>query len=462
MLDFRRIHFIGIGGSSMSALAMLASESGAWVSGSDREDSLMLKNLKSRGLNVYTGSNNSIVAQSDLVVYSGAIGDDDTELKFARTNRIRCMERKAFLALLAKECKNLIAFSGSHGKTTATAMLCYVFNHAGVGFKGHFGGIMSQGKCNYFNTGDDYFVTEACEYKRSFLALEPTVGVILNSDYDHPDTYRDTEEMYEAFRQFGEQSDVVLVEENSYKTLDMRKIENSRDKVYTFGLSEDADFRAVNISQKEGRFSFCVLFRGQKLTDVNLKVYGKHNVMNALAVIAVCRILWKNVKEAARLIESFEGVDRRFSIMGKCKSGARVIADYAHHPREICATIDTLRLMTKGRIVAVFEPHTYSRTKALMDDFAHCFFWTDELIILPTYSAREKRSDGYDGVDLACYINKGGECALYMDSYDKAREYLTEHTSPNDVILVLGAGSVYSLAQSLAQDGADSSSVETK
>lgn len=434
----------------MSALAMLASESGAWVSGSDREDSLTLQKLKDMGLNVYTGSNNSIVAQSDLVVYTGAIGDDDTELKFARTNRIRCMERKAFLALIAKECKSLIAISGSHGKTTTTAMLCYVLKCLRVGFKGHLGGIISQEHCNFINTGDDYFVTEACEYKRSFLALEPTVGVILNSDYDHPDTYPSKEDMYDAFRQFAEQSQVVVAEENTYKTLDLQRIEN-KDKIYTFGLGEDADFRAVNITQKDGKFSFTVLMRGQKLTDIHLNVYGKHNVLNALAVIAVSRIMWQNIREVAECIESFEGVDRRFSIMGKSQSGAKIIADYAHHPREICATIDTLRLMTKGRIVAVFEPHTYSRTKALLDDFAQCFFWTDELLILPTYSARETKNQGYDGIDLTCYINKRGECALYMDSYDKAYEYINEHTSKDDVVIVLGAGSVYSLAQKLVQ-----------
>lgn len=433
----------------MSALAMLASESGVWVSGSDREESPTLKKLQNLGIKAYAGSNNSVVANSDLVVYSSAVGDEDTELNFARTNKIRCMERKAFLALLSKECNSVIAVAGSHGKTTTTAMLCYVLKNLGIAFKGHLGGIISQENSNYINMGDDYFVTEACEYKKSFLALDPTIGVILNSDYDHPDTYPTKEDMYDAFRQFAEQSKVVLVEELTSKTLDMQKLENYRDKVYTFGLSENADFRAVNITQKDGRFSFSVMLRGQFLTDVHLKVYGKHNVLNALAVIAVCRLLWQNAKEVADCLEAFEGVERRFAIMGRCQSGARIIADYAHHPREICATIDTLRLMTKGRIVAVFEPHTYSRTKALLGDFAQCFFWTDELLILPTYSARETKNQGYDGVDLTCYINKRGECALYMDSYQKAYDYINEHTSKDDVVLVLGAGSVFSLAQKL-------------
>ena len=450
MLEFKKIHFIGIGGISMSALAMLASQSGAWVSGSDRNDSPVLRNLAKNGLKVYVGADNSAVAKSDLVVYSSAVGDNDTELKFARTNRIRCMERKAFLALMSKECKDCIAIAGSHGKSTATAMLCYAFKNLNIRFKGHVGGIMMSEKSNYIDTGNDYFVTEACEYKRSFLALDPTVGVILNCDYDHPDTYPSKEDMYEAFRQFANQSGTVLVEENAAQTLGLLSQENV-GRLYTFGMGEKADFRAVNITQNGGRFSFGVVFRGQKIAHISLKVYGKHNVMNALATVAVCRLLWRNAAEAARYIEEFEGVERRFCYMGRCLGGARIIADYAHHPSEISASVDTLRLMTKGRIVAIFEPHTYSRTKALLDEFAHCFFWTDELIILPAYSARENKEEGLDGIDLACYINQGGECALYMDSYEKAYDYIVKHTSYDDVVLVLGAGSVYSLAEKLTE-----------
>lgn len=451
MLEFRKIHFIGIGGISMSALAVLASQSGAWVSGSDRENSKTLERLGKCGLKVYVGHDNSVVAGCDLVVYSGAVGDDDPELKFARTNRIRCMERKAFLALMAKECNACVAIAGSHGKTTTTAMLCWILKNLGTAFRGHVGGIINGVGANYVDDGNDLFVTEACEYKRSFLALEPTVGVILNSAYDHPDTYPTKEDMYAAFRQFAEQSHVVLAEENCARTLGLYSIENGRDKVYTFGLDEKADFCAADIREERGRFSFTALFRGEAIAKVNLAVYGRHNVLNALACIAVCRILWQDAAQAGRYLADFKGVERRFEYMGKCASGADIIADYAHHPDEICSAVDTLRLMTKGRIVAVFEPHTYSRTKALLEEFSHCFFWTDELLILPAYSARENKEQGLDGVDLACYINKRGECALYMDDYDKAYDYIVRHTGGEDVVLVLGAGSVYSLAQRLAK-----------
>lgn len=453
MLEFRKIHFIGIGGISMSALAMLASQSGAWVSGSDREDSDVLRRLKANGLKVYVGSDNSVVATSDFVVYSGAIADGDTELYFARSNRIRCMERKAFLALLAKECKTCVAVAGSHGKTTVTAMLCWIFRGLGVSFKGHVGGIVSGFDSNWADFGNDCFVTEACEYKRSFLSLEPSVGVILNLAYDHPDTYPHKEDMYAAFKQFAEQSQTVLAEENCARTLDLYSVENGRDKVYTFGLGAQADFQARDIVEKRGRFSFSAYFRGERIARVCLGVYGKHNVLNALAAIAVMRLMWLDVSEGAKCLEEFRGVKRRFEYMGKCASGADVIADYAHHPDEIASSVDTLRLMTRGRIVAVFEPHTYSRTKALLEDFARCFFWTDELLILPTYSARETKEQGIDGVDLACRINQGGECALYMDDYDAAYDYIVRHTSCDDSVLVLGAGSVYSLAERLASSG---------
>ncbi len=451
MLNFSRIHFIGIGGISMSALAMLASESGVWVSGSDRSDSEILRKLKDYGINAYVGSNNSIVAKSELVVYSSAISDGDAELKFARNNKIRCMERKAFLALAASQCKSTIAIAGSHGKTTATAMLCHVAERIPLAFKGHIGGLIHGAGSNYIDTGSDYFITEACEYQRSFLALSPDIGVVLNSDYDHPDTYPDEQSMYDAFRQFVEQSRVAVVEEESYRRLELSKVADARDKIYTFGFGDMCDFRAVNLTQQDGKFTFDVFYEGGKLHNIALSLYGKHNVLNALAVFAAGYLLWLEVKEVARYIETFEGVERRFCECGKTESGAKVIVDYAHHPNEISATIDTVRLMTKGRIIVVFEPHTYSRTKALLKEFGECFYWADELIILPTYSAREGSEMGLDGSALSSYINSKGGGAVYMDDYRKACEYIQYDAKEKDVVLVLGAGSVNTLGAMLTQ-----------
>jgi len=447
MLTFNRIHFIGIGGISMSALAMLTSESGIWVSGSDRTDSDTLKRLRRYGIVAYVGSNNSVVAKSDLVVYSSAVNDDDVELKFARSNKIRCMERKAYLALISKECKSLIAISGSHGKTTATAMLCHVAENIPLAFKGHIGGLVNGEGSNFVNSGNDYFITEACEYQRSFLSLQPDIGVILNCDYDHPDTYPTIESMREAFSKFAEQCAIALIEENAAAELDLSRVDS--DKIYTFGLGQNADFRAVNIRQEGGKFSFDVTFEGQYLTDVSLNIFGKHNIFNALAVIGVCYLLWLDMREVKCYVQSFGGVQRRFTQIGRAKSGAKIIVDYAHHPKEISATVDTVRLMTKGRIVAVFEPHTFSRTKALLEEFGKCFYWADELIVLPTYSARENSEDGLDGFDLVNYLNSTGAGALYIDGYRKACEYLQANTTERDVVLVLGAGSVDALGEML-------------
>lgn len=433
----------------MSALAMLTSEAGVWVSGSDRADSPTLRRLAERGLNVYVGSNNSVVAGSDLVVYSSAVGDGDTELNFARRNKIRCMERKAYLAVLAEQCKSVIAVAGSHGKTTATAMLCHVAERIPLEFMGHVGGMINGEGSNYIDLGRDYFITEACEYQRSFLSLSPDIGVLLNSDYDHPDTYPDRESMDGAFRQFVEQSKVAVVEENCYKQLRLSALDNARDKIYTFGFGDDVDFRAVNLTQKDGRFVFDLVCDGGKIRNISLGLYGKHNVLNALAVIAVSYLIWLDLKEVVKYIESFEGVDRRFSVRGKLDSGAKVIVDYAHHPSEIAATIDTVRLMGKGKIIAVFEPHTYSRTKALLEEFGTCFYWADELIILPTYSAREDSSQGLSGADLAAYINARGEGALYLDDYDKVCEYIKATAKERDIVLILGAGSVDGLGDML-------------
>ncbi len=431
----------------MSALAMLTSEAGVWVSGSDRCDSEILQKLKRYGINAYVGSNNSVVSGSDLVVYTSAVGGDDAELKFARANKIRCMERKAYLALMAKTCKNLIAVAGSHGKTSSSAMLCHIFDKMALPFKGHVGGIINSVGANYIDTGNDYFITEACEYGRSFLALEPDIGVILNCDYDHPDTYPTKENMYEAFVKFAEHSKTVVIGEDAYDVLNLRSVD--RDKIYTFGFGEDAYFRAVNIQNDGGKFSFDALCDGKPIGKFTLDIYGRHNVLNALAVIAVCHLNWLDTEEVAKCISHFDGVDRRFTDCGRTPSGARVIVDYAHHPKEISATIDTVRLMTKGRIIAVFEPHTYSRTKALLGDFADSFYWVDDLIILPTYGARESQEEGIGGDVLARYINKNGDGALYMQDYESARDYIQGNATSRDVVVVLGAGSINKLGAML-------------
>ncbi|MDE6189763.1 MAG: UDP-N-acetylmuramate--L-alanine ligase, partial [Clostridia bacterium] len=387
------------------------------------------------------------------VVYLSAIGDSDPELHFARRNKIRCMERKAYLAVLASECKSVIAIAGSHGKTTTTAMLCHVAERIPLEFMGHVGGIINGEDSNFINTGRDYFITEACEYRRSFLSLNPDIGVLLNSDYDHPDTYPDRESMDEAFRQFVEQSKVAVVEEECFKRLRLSAIDNAKDKIYTFGFGDDADFRAVNVKHTDGKFSFDLVYDGGRVNNITTGLYGRHNILNALAVLAVSYLIWLDLKEAAALVEDFEGVDRRFSEKGKLNgNGARVIVDYAHHPNEIAATIDTVRLMGKGKIIAVFEPHTYSRTKALLEDFGHCFYWADELIILPTYSAREKSEQGLDGSDLAEYINTHGEGALYLESYEKVCEYVKRNAGERDIVLALGAGSIDKLGDMLVAD----------
>lgn len=433
----------------MSALAMLASEAGVWVSGSDRCDSETLQKLKEYGINAYVGSNNSVVSGSDLVVYTSAVGGDDSELKFARANKIRCMERKAYLALMAKSCKSVIAVAGSHGKTSVSAMLCHIFDKMALPFKGHVGGIIKSVGVNYIDTGNDYFITEACEYNRSFLSLEPDIGVILNCDYDHPDTYPTKESMFEAFVKFAEQSKTVIVGEEAFDTLNLHGVD--KDKVYTFGFGKDAYFRAVNIQNDEGKFSFDALCDGKSIGKFSLDIYGRHNVLNALAVIAVCHLNWLDMLEVAHCIGEFDGVDRRFTDCGNTPSGARVIVDYAHHPKEIAATIDTVRLMTKGRIIAVFEPHTYSRTKALLNEFADSFYWTDDLIILPTYGARESQEEGLGGDGLARYINKNGEGALYLQDYESAKEYIQSNSTARDVIVVLGAGSINLLGKMLIE-----------
>lgn len=442
--DYKAIHFIGIGGISMKTLAMLTHNLGVEVSGSDRVDSGAIAILRARGIDAYVGANTQKIEKCELVVYSSAIGMDDEELLFAHSKQIECLERKYFLAEVSKLCKKTVAIAGSHGKTTTTAMTCHILRLAEKKFIGHIGGDFYGKSFEDFCTGEDIFVTEACEYKQSFLCLSPSVSVVLNCDFDHPDSYENCQQLQQSFEDFlNNSSDFCVVGESCKEKF---VIEKER-KTLMFGYNFSCDYTAKNIVSDNGRYSYDLYKFGQFIGRIKLCVYGKFNILNSLAAVAICDVLQVPMAVILNGINCFFGVARRFECKGLSNSGARIIVDYAHHPEEIRQSIECAFNIVKEKLIVVFEPHTFSRTKALFDDFLTAFDKADNLIMLPTYSAREVEGQGVASIVLSKALEKRGIAAEYATSYGQAAELACNMSKNGDMILILGAGDIYKLAE---------------
>lgn len=445
LTDFRKVHFIGVAGVSMKVLALLCARAGMTVSGSDKSHSPVIETLCKNGVYAYTGSNTQVVEKADLVVYTACIPENDPELSYAREKRKTVMERKAFLALIEKTCKRTVAVAGTHGKTTATAMISGILKAQDVRFIGHIGGDLPGGAISLTDTGRDVFLTEACEYKRSFLSLNSDIAVILNIKFDHPDCYRDTDDLKAAFTQFARnvrKGGLIVVDYNLKDEFVLRDV-----KTVTFGFNAGCDYRADDVSYENGIYSFSLYRYSKFVGRYTTRVYGKHNILNALAALAVADGLGLDIVYAGKALAEFCGVSRRFECKGMLDGGARVIVDYAHHPDEIAAAIDTARVMTRGEITVFFEPHTFSRTKSMIDEFVDSFYWADEVIILPTYAAREECVEGGSAYDLYIKLKSRKTGCMYMEGYGAAADYIKTRLGKRGIILLLGAGTVDRVAE---------------
>lgn len=373
------------------------------------------------------------VKGANLVVFTGAISADNPELSAARENGVPTIERSEYLAAIAASFGRVIAIAGSHGKTTATALTAAAT--ACLNPTVHIGGEYAGGD------GNEYFITEACEFRRSFLMLAPDVGVILNADLDHTDCYKTEADAVEAFLAFGRRCRKLCVNGD-----DPRLGIDHPDKI-TFGLGENCDVRAVGLcADGENRYSFSLFCLGVNMGRLELSLVGRHNVYNALAAASVALGEGVSMSEIARAFVGFKGVARRMETLGYVR-GARVIADYAHHPTEIRALIASLR--PRARLIVVFEPHTYSRTRDLFDKFATCFRGADEVVFLPVFAAREKTGE-VTSVDLYNAVSKIMP-ARYFGSYAEAENYLFGEVGEGDIVVFAGAGTIYSAAADFAK-----------
>ena len=385
------------------------------------------------------------VEGANLVVFTGAITSDNPELAAARARGIPTIERSDYLAAIAAAFGQVIAIAGSHGKTTTTALTAAATESLNPTV--HIGG-----DYDFRGDGTEYFITEACEFRRSFLSLSPDVGVILNAELDHTDCYHSEAEAVEAFLTFGRQCRKLYVNGDDPR-LSAEKIRsacsatgNSKvapSEITTFGLGENCAVRAVGLCAYESnRYSFSLFFLGVNMGRLHPNLIGKHNVYNALAAAAVALGEGVSMSEIAHTFADFKGVARRMETLGVV-NGARIIADYAHHPTEIRALISAIK--GRGRLIVVFEPHTYSRTRDLFDRFKTCFCGADEVVLLPVFAAREKTGN-VTSVDLYNEIAKLMP-ARYFGSYDEAENYLRGEICEGDTVAFVGAGTIYNAAK---------------
>lgn len=450
--SYKNIHFIGIGGVSMSGLAQIINEKKIYsISGSDIASSPLTEKLKASGIKIYIGHKSSNISKNlDLVVYTAAIKNDNPELSYARNLGIKTLERSEFLGEIMKDYKHPICISGTHGKTTTSSMVSEIFMCAKTNPTISLGGILSSIKSNIKIGSKDYFILESCEYCESFLKFNPHSAIILNIDEDHLDYFKDLDHIYKAFKNFANliPKDGVLVINKDIKNYEFIT-EDLKCSVITYGQDKNAHWQAKNISFDENGFpTYEAFFKGKKFTKIKLNVTGLHNVYNSLASIAIASFYGLEISAIEYGLTSFKGTSRRFEFKGKFNS-VTIIDDYAHHPTEIIATINAAKNRDINKLWCVFQPHTFTRTKALLMQFAQSFKYADEVIILDIYAAREKDTGEIHAKDLVEKIKSLGKNAIYMESFEKAKEYLSTNCHANDMLITMGAGDVYLLGEML-------------
>lgn len=444
------IHFIGIGGISMSGLAEILLDRHFRISGSDAKPSPLTDKLTKQGVNVMYGQRASnITKEIDLVVYTAAIHPDNPELQAAEAMGIPCITRAQLLGQLMKNYDLPIAVSGTHGKTTTTSMISEIL------LKGHLdptlsvGGILKSIHGNIRIGQSPYFVTEACEYTNSFLSFFPKIGIILNIDADHLDFFKDLDDIRSSFRRFAGllPADGTLIINGDMDDLSTITQDLSC-RIITFGLSEGCDYTAREISYDDFARPSYTLSAAGKEQKVSLGVTGEHNVCNSLAAIALADLLEVPRDVTMQALLSFGGTERRFEYKGNL-SGINIIDDYAHHPTEIRATLHAAANYPHKTVWCVFQPHTYTRTKALMDDFASALSLADKIVLTDIYAARETDRLGISSKTLQEKIQALGKECHYFPSFDEVENFLLENCSTDDLLITMGAGDVVKIGENL-------------
>ncbi len=446
-----RIHFIGIGGISMSGLAEILLKEGFKVSGSDARRSPLTDRLETLGATIYEGQKPSnITADIELVVYTAAIHEDNPEYKEVLAKNIPAISRAVLLGQLMKNYKTAINVSGTHGKTTATSMISHILLQAEADPTISVGGILKAINGNIRVGNSPTFITEACEYTNSFLEFFPTIGIILNIEEDHLDFFKDIDDIRNSFHLFAKKlpkEGLLIINKDIDNYQEITKDLHCR--IVTYGLDEAADYSASDIAYDDlARGSYTLCEKGKKTLEIQLGTTGEHNVSNSLAAIAVARELNIADEDIQKGLLVFSGTDRRFQYKGKIGE-VTILDDYAHHPTEIAATLTTARNYPHNKVWCIFQPHTYTRTKALLKDFAQALSLADKVILTDIYAARETDTLGISSLDLLQEMKKLGVECYHFSSFDDIENFVLQQCIHNDLLITMGAGDVVKIGEHL-------------
>ena len=448
MQEFNHIYFIGIGGINMSALAEIMIDEGVSVTGSDRNPSHITERLESLGAKIYIGhEKDHITKDIDLVVYTSAISNDNPELLRARELGINIMDRAEFLGLLMKKYKHSVCVSGTHGKTTTTGMVASILIETDMNPTIFLGGEMDSMGGNLLRGSYDIMLTEACEYKRNFLKFNPTMEIILNIDEDHLDYYKDLADIESAFIDYAEKIPQTghLIVNKKHEPI----FSDIKCNVVTFGEDSSADYYPENISLIPVT-SYTLMHKGQRVETISLKVFGEHNLLNSVAAAAAALNLGIDSGTIKTGLWDFKGTHRRYEYKGDF-NGASLIDDYAHHPSEMKATLKAAKSHTSGKIITVFQPHTFTRTKKLLNEFAEALTNTDEAILLDIYPAREKDTGEIHSKDIIDKMKDLNKYGYYAESFQAAADIVKSLARERDTIITMGAGNVDDVAKLLIE-----------
>ncbi|MBQ9827382.1 MAG: UDP-N-acetylmuramate--L-alanine ligase [Lachnospiraceae bacterium] len=455
-IDFNnpvKVHFMGIGGISMSGLALILRQRGFSVQGSDRSRSEITDMLEDAGISIkYVQEAENITPDIDCIVYTAAIHRDNPEFAAAEASGIPMLTRAELLGQIMSHYRDSIAVSGTHGKTTTTSMISVILMEAGKDPTVTLGGVLDEIGGNIRMGTSESFVAEACEYTNSFLCLSPRIGLILNVDMDHVDFFKDTDDYRNSFRDFARKipEDGLLVINGDIEDIDYFT-DGVRCKVVTYGEGPDNDYRASDITYDEKvHATYQLLIKGVPSGSFTLNVPGRHNVINSLAALAAADFLGVDrASEAAGLLR-FGGTERRFEYKGSF-NGVTVIDDYAHHPTEIEATLTTAKMAAKGKMWCVFQPHTYTRTKAFLKEFADALSIADTIVLTHIYAAREQNTVGVSAGDICNILCEKGREAYYIPEFEDVENFFKEKCSPGDMLITVGAGNVVEIGEHLVQ-----------
>lgn len=446
----KNLHFVGIGGARLSGLAKLYQDRGYTITGSDAHESNSVHNLINRGIRVFLGHDPSNIKEADLVVYTNAVGNDNPEVRAAQEMGIPIIEGAELLGKFMAEVGRGIAIAGTHGKTTTSAMTALALTANGVDPTVLIGGEVQAFQGNHRSGKSEYIVVEACEFKRSFLHLHPTIELITNIDWDHPDCFPTMNDVIKTFADFVDllPKDGTLIlwgdDPNAYN---LHKRYNGKSVIFGYQPQFDweiVDYKVIEPLGIAGHLNY----KGKSQGELRLKVPGRHNLQNAVGALAIAAELGVDNSKTIGSLAEFTGVKRRFEIKGEYH-GAIIVDDYAHHPGAIKATLATARQAFKGRIWCLFQPHLYSRTKYLLDEFAKSFSDADILVLADIYPAREVDPGNISSQDLAAKTKNFHTDVRYLGDFGSIADHLASHVRGGDLVITMGAGNIFEVGERL-------------